>query len=68
VVIEASDVAGPLTVHYSRDGSLPDRGSARFDGSAPFELGEDGNHVIACYAVDHAGGEHYQAFPYAIVR
>ena len=68
VVIEASDAAGPLTVHYSRDGSLPDRGSARFDGSAPFELGEDGNHVIACYAVDHAGGEHYQAFPYAIVR
>lgn len=68
VVIEAADAEGPLTVYYSRDGSLPDRGSARFDGSATFQLGPDGNHAIACYAVDHAGGEHDQVFPYTIAR
>jgi hypothetical protein len=55
-------------VHYSRDGSLPDRGSARFDGSGAFQLGPAGNHLIACCAVGHAGGEHYQVFAYAITR
>src|SRR4051794_12074108 len=68
VAIEAADAEGPLTVYYSRDGSLPTRESARFDGTAPFQLGPEGNHVIACYAVDHAGGEHYQAIPYTITR
>jgi hypothetical protein len=68
VVIEAVDAEGLLTVYYSRDGSPPTRGSAHFDGSAAFQLGPEGNHVIACYAIDHAGGEHYQAFPYAIAR
>ena len=46
-MIEAVDAEGLLTVYYSRDGSPPTRGSAHFDGSAAFQLGPEGNHVIA---------------------
>jgi hypothetical protein len=37
-------------VYYTRDGSLPTRGSASFTGHAQFDMTEDGNHIIACYA------------------
>jgi hypothetical protein len=68
VTIEASDTDGPVTVHYTRDGSLPTRGSASFTGQGHVEMAEPGNHVIACYATDHDGHEHYQAFHYTLAH
>ena len=65
-MIEAVDADGPVTVYYTRDGSLPPSGSASFTGHGQFELTEAGNHVIACYATDSDGNEHYQAFPYTL--
>jgi hypothetical protein len=29
-------------------------------------MAEPGNHVIACYATDHNGHQHYQAFHYTL--
>jgi Chitobiase/beta-hexosaminidase C-terminal domain len=66
VVIEASDTDKPVTVYYSRDGSLPTRGSASFTGHRQFDITEDGNHIIACYATDSDGRQHHQAFHYTL--
>ena len=66
VVIEASDTDKPVTVYYTRDGSLPTRGSASFTGHAQFDMTEDGNYIIACYATDSDGRQHYQTFHYTL--
>lgn len=66
IVIETSDTDKPVTVYYTRDGSLPTRESASFTGHVQFELTEDGNHIIACYTTDRDGRPHYQAFPYTL--
>jgi pimeloyl-ACP methyl ester carboxylesterase len=66
VTIEASDTDEPVTVYYTRDGSLPTRESANFTGHGRFDMAEPGNHVIACYAADRDGHEHYQAFHYTL--
>jgi pimeloyl-ACP methyl ester carboxylesterase len=67
-VIEASDADGPVTVHYTRDGSLPDSGSASFIGHGQFDLAAEGNHIIACYAQGSDGSEQYQTFHYTLAR
>jgi hypothetical protein len=61
--IEASDSDGPVTVHYTRNGSIPTTRSASFTSSATFEI-PPGNSVIACYAKDADGNEVYRAFPF----
>jgi len=61
--IEAGDSGGPITVFYTRDGSIPSTRSASFTGSSTFEI-PAGNSVIACYAKDSGGNEVYQAFPF----
>ena len=53
----------PITVHYTRDGSLPTVRSASFIGSAEFEVPAAVDQVIACCATDSAGAANYQAFP-----
>lgn len=68
VVIEAVDAEEPVTVFYTRDGSIPDSGSASFTGRGQFELTEAGNHGIACYARDSDGNENYQVFHYSLTR
>ena len=64
VTIEATASGEPITVHYTRDGSIPSTRSASFVSSATFEL-PPGNTVIACYAKDAEGNEKYQAFAFA---
>ena len=66
VTIAASDTDKPVTVYYTRDGSLPNRESASFTGHAQFNITEVGNHVIACYATDRDGRPHYQTFHYTL--
>jgi pimeloyl-ACP methyl ester carboxylesterase len=68
IVIETSDSDKPVRVYYTRDGSLPTRESASFTGHAQFEMTEDGNHIIACYATDSDGRQHYQAFHYTLAQ
>jgi pimeloyl-ACP methyl ester carboxylesterase len=68
VTIEASDTDEPVTVYYTRDGSLPTRGAASFTGHGQLDVAEPGNHVIACYATDRDGHQHYQAFHYTLGR
>jgi hypothetical protein len=68
VTIEASDTDEPVTVYYTRDGSLPTRGAASFTGHGRLDMAEPGNHVIACYATDRDGHQHYRAFHYTLVR
>jgi pimeloyl-ACP methyl ester carboxylesterase len=68
VTIEASDTDEPVTVYYTRDGSLPTRGAASFTGHGQLDMAEPGNHVIACYATDRDGHQHYQAFHYTLAR
>jgi len=68
VTIEASGTNGPVTVYYTRDGSLPTRGAASFTGHGQLDMAEPGNHVIACYATDRDGHQHYQAFHYTLAR
>ena len=67
-VVEASHSNGPVTVYYSQDGSVPDNGSASFTGHRQFDLAEEGNHIIACYAKGSDGREHYQVFHYTLAR
>jgi hypothetical protein len=64
VTIAAGGSTDPITVHYTRDGSIPTARSASFTGSATFEI-PAGNSVIACYAKDADGNERYQAFAFA---
>jgi hypothetical protein len=64
VTIGAGGSTDPITVHYTRDGSIPTARSESFAGSATFEI-PAGNQVIACYARDAAGNEKYQAFAFA---
>jgi hypothetical protein len=64
VTIAAVGSTDPITVHYTRDGSIPTARSASFTGSAAFEI-PAGNQVIACYARDVDGNERYQAFAFA---
>jgi hypothetical protein len=66
VVIEASESDKPVTVYYTRDGSLPTPESASFTEHAQFELTEDGNHIIVCYTTDRDGRPHYQTFHYTL--
>ena len=68
IVIEAFELDKPVTVYYTRDGSLPTPGSASFTGHAQFDIAENGNHIIACYTTDSDGREHYQAFPYTLTQ
>jgi hypothetical protein len=65
--------ATPVTVHYTRDGSIPTAASPSFGGkagaaSARFEFAEPGNHVIACFATDGRGNTAYRAFVYTLIR
>ncbi|MET0966856.1 MAG: hypothetical protein ABWZ02_10685 [Nakamurella sp.] len=65
--------ATPITVHYTRDGSIPTGSSPSFGGdagvaSARFEFTEPGNHVIACFATDARGNDDYRAFAYTLTR
>jgi pimeloyl-ACP methyl ester carboxylesterase len=55
-----------LTIHYTLDGSIPDEGSPNFRDSMQFEILEQGNHAITCYARDSAGNESYRTFWYSI--
>jgi hypothetical protein len=55
-------------VYYTRDGSLPTRGSASFTGHAQFDITDNGNHIIACYTTDSDSRPHYQAFPYTLTQ
>ena len=66
MVIEAVGADEPVTVSYTRDGSLPDSGSASFTGRGQFELTEAGNHAIACYTRDSQGNDNYQVFHYSL--
>ena len=66
VTIEASELDKPVTVYYTRDGSLPTTGSASFTGHAQFDITNNGNHIIACYTTDRDSHPHYQAFPYTL--
>ena len=66
VVLEAVGTGEPVTVFYTRDGSIPDRGSASFTGRGQFELTEAGNHAIACYTRDSHGNDTYQVFHYSL--
>ena len=59
----AGDV--PVTVYYTRDGTIPKATSASFSGSAQFELPPTGNQVIACLVIGGAGDRLYQVFHYA---
>jgi hypothetical protein len=68
IVIEASELDKPVTVYYTRDGSLPTPRSASFTGHAQFDITENGNHTIACNTTDSDGREHYQAFPYTVTQ
>ena len=68
MVIEAVGAEEPVTVFYTRDGSIPDSASASFTGRGQFELTEAGNHGIACYARDSDGNENYQVFHYSLTR
>jgi hypothetical protein len=63
VTIEVSGTGAPITVHYTRDGSIPTARSASFTGGATFEI-PSGNQVIACYARDAEGNEAYQVFAF----
>jgi len=63
VTIEAGGADDPITVYFTRDGSIPTTRSASFSGSATFEI-PAGNQVIACYAKDADGNEVYQAFAF----
>jgi pimeloyl-ACP methyl ester carboxylesterase len=66
VTLEAVDARrGHLTVFYSQDGSVPGEGSPSFTGQKRFDF-IAGNHVIACYAKDSDGSEHYETFHYSI--
>jgi len=67
VTIEAGGAGDPITVYFTRDGSIPTTRSASFIGSAMFEL-PAGNQVIACYATDAEGTEVYRAFPFPAAR
>ena len=55
----------PVTVYYTRDGSIPTAASASFVGSAQVELPPTGNQVIACRVIGAAGDRRYQVFHYA---
>lgn len=67
VIIEAShDSDDQMIVYYSRDGSIPEEGSPSFVGRTPFDLVEDGNHLITCGAKAHEGTWFYQSFCYSI--
>ena len=54
-----------MTVHYTRDGSIPTTASPTFVGSELFELPPTGNQVIATLVVGGAWERAYQAFGYA---
>lgn len=67
VRISASDdLDASVTVHYTRDGSVPNDNSPSFVDSEEFEFNENGNHAICCLAVDSAGNETRQTFHYVI--
>jgi pimeloyl-ACP methyl ester carboxylesterase len=68
VVLRAADyVQGPVTVHYTLDGSVPDAGSPSFVESKPFTISTNGNHAISCWARDHNGHEIREIF-YFVIR
>ncbi len=67
VVISArDDVDASVTVHYTRDGSVPDENSPSFVDSEAFELDQNGNHAFNCMAKDSAGNETRETFYYVI--
>jgi len=55
----------PVTVYYTRDGSIPTAASASFVGSTQVELPPTGNQVIACLVFGTAGDRSYHVFHYA---
>jgi pimeloyl-ACP methyl ester carboxylesterase len=67
VTIEAVDRNDEhVTVHYTLDGSMPDENSPSFEGSKEFGLSGNGNHAIACYAIDSGGNETREIFHYSL--
>jgi pimeloyl-ACP methyl ester carboxylesterase len=67
VVISArDDVDTSVTVHYTRDGSVPDGNSPSFVDSEQFELNQNGNYAFSCLATDSAGNETRETFYYTI--
>jgi Chitobiase/beta-hexosaminidase C-terminal domain len=56
-----------VTVHYTRDGAIPDARSPSFQDRERFELSETGRHAIVCYARDSDGNESYETFCYSIL-
>jgi Chitobiase/beta-hexosaminidase C-terminal domain len=67
VTLEAvDDRDGHVTVHYTRDGSIPDERSPSFKDQRQFEFLEAGNHVVACYAKDRDENETYEIFHYSV--
>ena len=65
VTLEATGIDQPVTVHSTRDGSIPTTASPSFETSELVELPPTGNQVIACLVVGAAGDRNYQAFAYA---
>jgi hypothetical protein len=55
----------PVTVYYTRDGSIPTAASASFVGRTQVELPPTGNQVIACLVIGTAGDRSYHVFHYA---
>ncbi|MGD9367599.1 MAG: alpha/beta fold hydrolase [Desulfobacteraceae bacterium] len=67
VRISASDdVDDRVTVHYTRDGSVPNENSPSFVDSKEFELNENGNYAISCMAIDSANNRTLQIFHYVV--
>jgi hypothetical protein len=64
VTIEAPSDGEAITVHYTRDGSIPSASSPSFVGSATFDRLSDGSQVIACRAQSDDGTVNYRAFAF----
>jgi hypothetical protein len=66
VINGMDDVDETVTIHYTRDGSLPDENSPSFVDSKEFNISTNGNHAISCFAKDSAGNEKGEIFYYVI--
>jgi hypothetical protein len=60
----ADDKDEHVTVHYTRDGSIPGADSPSFQDRQQFQMPEGGSYIIACYAKDSSGNETYRTFQY----
>ena len=65
VTLTLAGDAATHTVHYTRDGSIPDTRAESFTGITSIEL-TGGNQVIACVVADDAGSRTYQVFHYTL--